>query len=172
MISIEITMNDAAVRAAIDRFGGADVNRILARAIENRAADARAAGVKEFVRHGIGRRIFGRNDAGAWKIITAPVTTSGDSISVTLTAKGLAGLQETGGRIRPHLIKPNLKKVLAFGVAGGFGFGGDLVFTRLVHHPGARVPQHESLLPAARKIPALVLEDVRRDLAALWAKAA
>jgi hypothetical protein len=173
VIAIEITLDDAAVRSAIGRFGGPEVNRIVASAIETRATEARAVAVRGFVQHGIGKGIFGRKDAGAWKLITAsPVTMSGDSVAVMLTAKGFAGLQETGGRIKPHVIKPRRKTVLAFAVAGGFGFGGDLVFTRLVHHPGATVPRHPALLPAAQKIPALVVADVRRELDALWTRAA
>jgi hypothetical protein len=170
VIALEVTIDTRALSAAIDRVTGPEFRRSFLRALEKRSSEARTAGVREFTQHGIGRRIFGWANEGAYKIITLlPTRVDGDSIVATLRAVGLAALQETGGRIRPHLIKPKRASILAFETRGAAGFGGDLAFARLVHHPGGALPKHPALLPAAEKVPAIALEDIRRDLAALWA---
>jgi hypothetical protein len=168
-VQLSITLDTKALAAAIGRMRGPEVVRIQARALETHANEARKATVREFVTHSIGKGIFGRNDAGAWKIITlSPAVVRGDNVALKITLKGLAALQETGGRIRPHIIKPKRAKLLAFAVAGAAGFGGDAVFAKIVHHPGAAVPKHESLKPAAAKVLVSAMQDIQRDLAALW----
>ena len=172
-MKLSITLDTKALAAAVGRMRGPEVVRIQVRAMEKHAHVARGETVRGFVSAGIGKGIFGRNDSGAWKIITVskPVI-QGDSVALKITLKGLAALQETGGRIRPHIIKPKRAKMLAFASPGAAGFGGDLIFAKLVHHPGATVPKHESLRAAAAKILPSAIEDIRRDLVALWEKAA
>jgi hypothetical protein len=171
-VQISITLDTKALAAAIGRMRGPEVARIELRALEKHVNEARKETVRGFVSHSIGKGIFGRNASGAWKIITVDkARIQGDTASVKISLKGLAALQEVGGRIRPHVIKPKRAKVLAFGVAGGFGFGGDMVFAKIVKHPGAMVPKHESLRPAAEKVLVGAIEDIRRDIAALWEKA-
>lgn len=59
-----------------------------------------------------------------------------------------ADIQERGGTTRAHDIKPKLPGgVLAFMSPAKMGFSsGDqansLVFTKIVHHPGSRIPEH------------------------------
>jgi hypothetical protein len=168
-VQLSITLDTKALAAAIGRMRGPEVGKIQIRALEKRANEARKETVRGFVSRGVGKGIFGRNDKGAWKLITvAPPKIQGDTASVKITLKGFAALQEAGGRTRPHIIRPKRAKLLAFGVAGGFGFGGDMVFTKLVHHPGATVPKHESLRPAVEKVLVAALGDIQRDIAALW----
>lgn len=162
-MNLEITLDDAAIRAAIGRYGGSAVAQIIRPSLERRANDARREAVRAFVSRGIGRGIFGRNDSGAWKLITlSPTQMSNDGLSLTLKAGGLAGMQETGGRTRPHIIKPKRAKVLAFAVAG------EMAFAKIVNHPGGTVKQYPALRPAAEKIVAQVLADVAPALLALW----
>ena len=173
-MQFSITLDTKALAAAIGRMRGPEVIRIQTRALEKHANEARKETVRGFVSHSIGKGIFGRNASGAWKIITLePAKVQGENVSVKLTLKGLAALQEAGGRIKPHEIRPkNPKKMLAFASAGGFGFGGDLVFAKIVSHPGATVPKHESLKPAAEKVLIRAMQDIQRDLAALWERSA
>ena len=172
-MQLEIILDSKALEAAIGRMRGPAVNRAITASLERRANDARREAVRVFTSASIGKGIFGRNDRGAWKIITlGRIQQQGDTISMALKAAGLAALQETGGRIKPHVIKPKRAKVLAFASPGGFGFGGEMAFAPIVHHPGATVPRHVALVPAAEKIPAQVVEDVRKALVALWTAAA
>jgi hypothetical protein len=168
-MKLSITLDTKALADAIGRMRGPEVGRIQVRALERRMNDARKETVQGFVSRGVGRGIFGRNNKGAWQLVTVePPKIQGDTASVKITLGGFAALQERGGRTRPHIIRPKRAKRLAFAVAGGFGFGGDLVFAKLVHHPGATVPKHESLRPAVEKVLVGAIEDIRRDLAALW----
>jgi hypothetical protein len=172
-MKLEISIDSKALSAAISRMRGPELLRLSGIAIEKHAKTAREAAVRAFVSRGIGKGIFGRNDSGAWKIITlSPIKVSGGSVSVTLAAGGLAGMQETGGHTRPHEIRPKRAKMLVFAVAGGFGFGGDMAFAKVVHHPGGVVHKHPALVPAAEKIMPLALEDIRKAVVALWQKAA
>lgn len=172
-MKLTVTLDSRALRAAVGRMRGPEVQKIMLRALEIRGNDVRKETVREFVRHGIGKGIFGHADAGAWKQIKLEKgKVQAESVSVKIRLTGFPALQETGGRIRPHVIKPKNKKYLAFPVAGGFGFGGDLVFTKLVNHPGANVPKHEALKPAVQRALVAATEDIRRDLAALWNRAA
>lgn len=166
-MKIEITLDDKAIKAALARIGGPALNKILRPSLEKRANEARREAVKTFVSRGIGRGIFGRNAAGAWKMIkVSKVTESGGNLSLKMEATGLAGLQEMGGRIKPHVIKPKRGGVLAFQMAG------ELAFAKFVNHPGAQVKQVPALKPAAEKIPGQVIADVQPQIAALWGKAA
>lgn len=53
-----------------------------------------------------------------------------------------AAIQELGGVTRPHLIRPVRAAVLRFEVDG------EVVFARIVHHPGSRIPARPYLSPA------------------------
>lgn len=167
MAQFSIVIEDAGLKAALARFGGPAVARVMKPFFERRGNDARREAVKVFVARGIGRGIFGRNDSGAWKIIQlSKVEESGGNLSMKLSAVGLAGLQEVGGRIAPHVIEPKNRKALKFAVAG------ELAFAAVVNHPGATVKKYPALVPAAEKLLRLVAEDGRAALAALWSKAA
>lgn len=58
-----------------------------------------------------------------------------------------ADIQERGGQTRAHDIRPVRAGALAFMMPGKMGFSGGpkqsaLVITKLVHHPGSRIPEH------------------------------
>lgn len=76
-----------------------------------------------------------------------------------------AAIQELGGVTPPHLIRPVRARVLRFEV------GGETVFTRLVRHPGSRIPARPYLAPALRdeqpRLESDLDEGVRRLLASL-----
>lgn len=163
-MDISIQIDSAAVTAAVGRLQGPEVTRLLVRSLEIAANRARTAAVREFTAHSIGRKLFGRRDRGAFKIIQLePIRAEGDTVTATLKALGLAAIQEQGGRIKPHIIKPRRAKVLAYAQAGA------PAFARIVHHPGATMPAHPALVPEAQKIPAEVVAEVQAALEALWA---
>ncbi len=70
-----------------------------------------------------------------------------------------ADIQERGGKTRPHDIRPVRASALAFMMPGKMGFSGgertsSLVITKLVHHPGSRIPEHPYMrLALAREKP-------------------
>lgn len=66
----------------------------------------------------------------------------GDRVVTTVFAGAgvkYAAIQEYGGVTSPHDILPSRGKALAF-LAGG-----ELVFARIVHHPGSRIPERSYL---------------------------
>lgn len=70
-----------------------------------------------------------------------------DQDDKSLTAKfgtnvPYAAIHEFGGVTSPHTIFPKKKKALAFFV------GGDLVFSRMVKHPGSRIQERPYIRPA------------------------
>lgn len=90
-----------------------------------------------------------RNPGVMQASVATGVQSGGDAIVGTAGAYGLPYLkiQEHGGQTSPHLIFPVNAKALAFFMPGGFmpfrpgAATGDLVFTRVVHHPGSKIPE-------------------------------
>jgi hypothetical protein len=80
----------------------------------------------------------------------------------TLSAKGLAGLTETGGRTRPHIIQPRRAGVLV-----GAGRTGRF-FARIVHHPGGPVAVRPSLQPAAEGLTDRIAAEMRTAVIGIW----
>lgn len=69
-------------------------------------------------------------------------TVTGDQIVTRLFAGGglkYAAIQEYGGVTSPHDILPSRAKALAFMA------GGEQVFAKVVHHPGAHIPERSYL---------------------------
>jgi hypothetical protein len=84
-MQLSITVDSKAVEAAVGRMLGPAPIQSMKNALEKQAAEARKATVRGFVSRGIGKGIFGRNDSGAWKLITVKETrVSGDNVSVRL----------------------------------------------------------------------------------------
>ncbi len=90
-----------------------------------------------------------------------PYSTSGGKRAIDVgTNVAYARIQEQGGKIPPHIIKPRVKQALAFkwpNAPGGLkpGKGGLFVF-KSVNHPGATIPAQPYLKPA--------LEESRKDI--------
>lgn len=98
-------------------------------------------------------------------VVVRRVQLAGTTARGTLELRGLAGLQETGGRTKAHTIGPKR------GAALRFQGGGRVMFTRRkIQHPGSTVrpfPVVPRLLPEFQRVAA---EEIRRDLDALLAK--
>lgn len=86
-----------------------------------------------------------------YKAVQARMEESPGAVSgvVFIDGRGVpyAQIQEEGGRTRPHDIRPVRAQALAFMMPGRMGFSGgektsSLVITKLVHHPGSRIPEH------------------------------
>lgn len=144
----------------------------MIRALRRTGTAVQAAAVELFRRQGVGRSVFGKKAVGARKIIRRSKLRiySDGSLGLPIKAYGLAEIQETGGRTKPHVIKPKLKKILKFGIAGGFGFGGDAVFAKEVQHPGATHPAMPFLERAARQESGRFRVAMETELAAAMAK--
>lgn len=56
-------------------------------------------------------------------------------------------IHETGGKTPAHIIRPRRGKFLVFP-----GKDGNLVFARLVHHPGSKMPKRPHRAPAIRDV--------------------
>jgi len=148
------------------------------RAAEVRALSRTAAAVAGTAqalarKRGVIRRIFGSKPSGLRKLIfrgKLRVLPSG-VIEYPVVVKGLAAFQELGGKLGGHVIRPKKSGprgragVLAFGVKGGFGFGGDLVFARYVIHPGGMMPATPFLREAAQRRAGRLQEELTKELA-------
>lgn len=73
---------------------------------------------------------------------------SGTEITWRVYTEGVpyAAIQEYGGQTSPHDIAPVRATVLAFMAPSRLGFSGgakqnDMVFAKVVHHPGSRMPE-------------------------------
>lgn len=81
--------------------------------------------------------------------VSSAVEVGSDTVVGTAGAYDLPYLriQEFGGVTSPHDILPVNASVLAFFMPGGFvpfkpgAATGDVLFTRIVHHPGSRIPE-------------------------------
>lgn len=118
-----------------------------------------------FRRRGVGRRLFGRNGKGARALIRAldPERREG-VLTQVVQLRGLAAIQEDGGRIAPHKIPKALAaRSLARRAAKGVGgptpivlkIGGDFVTAsqaKGMQHPGANMPAIPALGPAIEEM--------------------
>lgn len=166
---IILRYDDTKLSQAIQRFGAANITKLIVASLELRANEARREAVQTFIGAGIGKGIWGaRGFANAYKLITLDKVTSFAKLSV----KGLAALQEQGGRIRAHPIprrgKLNRKPMLFYSSGGGKSLGG-MQFAWRVNHPGANVRRIPALVPAAERAQANVVLDLKAKLDALWA---
>ena len=137
-------------------------DQAVIRSLRRRLHHMRNLAVLEFRSQGVGRRIFGgagKKASGARLIINrARVRKVGSVFQAGLVLRGLAALQERGGRTDPHVIKPKLAKKLIFPL------GGRIVVTDQVNHPGSRVPAAPFAHRAMERGGLLVREDLDREL--------
>lgn len=103
---------------------------------------------------GIGRAIWGTKRGGATMVVKRTrVKDSGGVITAGLHVRGLAALQEAGGRTKPHDITPKIAQRLVFEGRTG------TVVARRVKHPGSIVPAIPFLRPTLdRTLPEIVTE--------------
>lgn len=102
-----------------------------------------------------------RSGALAATIRVVPPRKVGNDFRWGLTAGSpsvpYAGIQEFGGRTRPHRIAPKKPG----GVLRWFS-GGAAVFSRFVNHPGSKIPARPYMQPAVREQIKSIAADVRR----------
>jgi hypothetical protein len=84
---------------------------------------------------GVMKTIFGKKSAGARKsaITRSKLRDEQNTVVQPITIKGLAEIQEKGGRIKPHLIRPGRSGYLVIG-------GKPIRVPDGVQHPGATHP--------------------------------
>ncbi len=73
---------------------------------------------------------------------------------VGLKLKGMAVIQEEGGRTSPHVIRPKRSKFLAF------ESGGETIFARRVQHPGSKIRKRAIFVPKFEKRMPKIIEEV------------
>jgi hypothetical protein len=140
----------------------------MVRALRRTGTAVQGTAVDLFRQRGIGRRIFGKKASGARGLITRGKLRVTDGVlEQPIKVKGLAAIQERGGRIKAHVIKPKVRKRLAFSIAG------KPIVVGLVKHPGANMPAIPYLERAARQHMGKFREEVEKELAkAVGGKAA
>ena len=124
---------------------------------------ARGLAINAFIRRGVGRRIFGQKTRGALALIkVVPAKMRGGTYVGTLQARGLAAIQDAGGRTAPHLIKPKNKKFLVYRTKAGVLH----VTDKPVMHPGAQHPAmpflNEAIAKAAPRIQVLIDREIQK----------
>jgi phage gpG-like protein len=128
----------------IGRFRSASAE-LRARLIPVMGAETEA--VVETARKRLGE-LF-RNPGAMQASIHARVSVGADVIEGSVVASGLPylAIHEYGGTTRPHDIFPVNAKALAFSMGAGAVFrpgasaGTDMVFAKVVHHPGSVMPE-------------------------------
>ena len=112
--------------------------------------------IKRARTRGILKSIFGRRPAGLGRMVKlGRVRKILTNFQAPLTAGGLMAIQERGGRLKPHTIKPKNAPRLVFVTHGR------LVAVPLVRHPGATHPKMPVFWPAVRRSGSIL----RRDMA-------
>lgn len=170
MLDLTFQLDTKDLDAAVERMIGPTLMQQVAISLTRAVARAKAAGLLEFVSHGVGRRIFGNaGPSGPTKLVAIddPIVTA-DGVRLTVTMKGLVALRERGGHTKPSrrgLVVPKRSgvKALHFAMPNGLGFA------MYAHHKGAAVPAHPALIPAMEKVPGEVMADLRATIAGLLA---
>jgi phage gpG-like protein len=99
-----------------------------------------------------------RTGALAASISVDGPTIAGDQVTTTILSDGdlkYAAIQEFGGVTSPHDILPVRGKALAF-LAGG-----EIVFAKVVHHPGSRIPERSYLRSSLAEMAAQIETDMK-----------
>jgi phage gpG-like protein len=92
-------------------------------------------------RHVITDKLHGqvlKQRSGASAIDPAEIRTEGETVVGEVFSAGdvkYAAIHEFGGTTPPHDIVPTKAQALAFAI------GGKMVFAKVVHHPGSRIPE-------------------------------
>lgn len=160
MIEVTIDTNTSALMQSLKGFGP-QVTKALSAAFQRELRKTRRIALASFRRTALGRRLPKAASAGMMGL--SRVRREEGGFSATLSAKGLAGLTETGGRTRPHVIRPRKAGVLV----ASAGMGGRF-YARIVHHPGGPVAVRPSLQPAAEGLTGRIAAEMREAILAIW----
>jgi hypothetical protein len=143
--------------AQLHELTGPQRDRLILAVFRRRVALIKKAAAAELVRHGVARRIWGRDEHGAggsrggagdaMKQIKSRVGVRDGNYTAEVSEKGLPAMMELGGgRTQPHIIKPKFAKRLAFVSSGGLRY-----VSGPVSHPGGPVPKAEHLWPEIQR---------------------
>lgn len=123
--------------------------------------------VKRARRRGILRTVYGRRSAGLSRKVKLGRVRKipRNNLQANLTATGLIKIQETGGRFKPHTIRPKKAPRLVFVTHGR------LVAARLVRHPGATHPKIPVFWPTVERAGPQLRQDVGEAIRAHLAAA-
>ena len=147
-------------RALLTKVGdGKDITRIGGNALRRGARRIASATIKEQKQRGVLKSVFGKDSAGLRKRIhPSRLRSAGGVIEVPITVKGLAAIQETGGRMGPHVIEPSARK-LVFVTHGKF-----VVTGKRVNHPGATHPKMSTFVEEFERGQRATIEDVQKSI--------
>jgi hypothetical protein len=137
MIQVTIDSNTSALMGSLKGFGP-QVMRSLGNAFRRELRHTRSDALARFRNTTIGRRMPRRDSGGL--VALSRVRREDGGLVATLSAKGLAGLVETGGRTQPHRVR----------------------------HPGGPVASHPFLRPAAEGLTDRVAAEMREAILAIW----
>lgn len=120
-----------------------DLDRVIGNAFRKIGRRIQAQARKEARTKGVMRTVFGKSPSGSQKLFTVSrLLRQGGELTATLKVKGLAAIQETGGRTLPHrILRP---------------WGRD----KPIMHPGAQHPRMPSFEPIFHRQQATAFSDV------------
>jgi hypothetical protein len=95
---------------ALERFG-ASLRPAVVRGLKRSAKIPRAIYMAKARQHGIVRTIFGKKPKGLGGLVKTKVTDKGSVFVLSMELRGLAAMQESGGRTKQHQIGPGAKKL-------------------------------------------------------------
>jgi hypothetical protein len=142
------------------RMAGRELMRAQENGMKRGLRRARKIALGELPRRGVLRRIFQKKPKGLGVLITLHrVRFHGTSVIGALQLKGLAAIQEVGGRTKPHVIKPSLKKALRFEGSSGTHF------QRVgVRHPGSKMPAIPVLPGVMAEAAPVIMKEIERGV--------
>lgn len=121
--------------------------RACSQAFERSARYLRTEIAQKARAKGIVRAVFARNTGKLVRSLKLGRVkrTPRDDFEAPLEAGGLLAIQETGGQLRPHTIRPKRAPLLVFVTQGR------LVATPIVRHPGAIHPKMPAFGPELKR---------------------
>jgi len=137
MLEVTMDSNTSALMASMKGFGP-EVMKALGNAFRRELRRTRSDALARFRSTTIGRRLPRRDSAGL--VALSRVRREDGGLVATLSAKGMAGLVETGGRTGPHRVR----------------------------HPGGPVAAHPFLRPAAEGVTDRIATEMREAVLSIW----
>jgi hypothetical protein len=143
---------------ALSKFGPS-IRPSVVRALKRTAKIPRAIYLAKATKHGILRNIFGGKPKGLGGLVRTKVVDKGNVFVLAMELRGLAAMQEAGGRTKPHRILPKSGKALKLkmsSIGTGFAMG--------VLHPGSQIRQFpvatSAMTTAAPKIQSAIDKEI------------
>lgn len=160
-----ITAHEAAVRLGLlDK----EIDRAALNAARRTVTYWRSLTMTGIRSKGVGRAIFEKKAQGLKVIIKRDRTRQeGDAFLGGLRLRGMAAMQEIGGKTAAHLI---VAKRARGGLLGFLGPNGHVITPKSVHHPGSRIPAMPSAGPAQPLVEARAVQELEKGLLAAITK--